>query len=126
MNYKLPHEIYYIISGNSALTDLKRGKGTKLSLFLFIYFTIYFYKTSPLAEYKFYTEDCHSVGVPPSQDWGDNYRPLDPLNIPNFNKPNRGFLHDERLQKLSFRVANITDYLENEETLVDHIKQERL
>ena len=74
--------------------------------------------------YEFYTEDCLSVGVPASRDWGKDSRPLDPLNIPNFNKGNRGFLYEKHLEKLKFRVANITDYFENEQTLVDHINEE--
>ena len=98
------------------------------SLFLIIEYSVIVEIMSypPPAVYTFYTEDCLSVGVPPSDD--RNYRPLDPLNIPNFNqqKQNRSFLHVERLQKLSFRVVNITDYNENEETLVDHINQESL
>ena len=105
------------------MTDLKLGKRKKYSKCNILYNV---YTTPAPAEYTFYNEDCLSVGVSPSKDWGDNYRPLDPLNIPNFNKQNRGFLHDERLQKLSFRVANITDYFQNEETLVDHINQESL
>ena len=68
--------------------------------------------------YEFYTEDCLSVGVPASRDWRRDDRPLDPRNIPNFNKENRGFLREEHLEKLKFRVANITDYCDNEETLV--------
>ena len=50
---------------------------------------------------------------------------MDPSNIPNFNEQtqNRGFLREERLEKLKFIVANITDYYENEETLVDHIRK---
>ena len=48
-----------------------------------------------------------------------------PLNIPNFNEdaPSRGFLGDEILQDLSFRVANIVNYNENESTLLEHINQ---
>ena len=57
-------------------------------------------------------------------DWGLGSRPLDPLNIPNFNKGNRGFLHEKHLEELKFHVANITDYNDNEETLVDHINEE--
>ena len=49
---------------------------------------------------------------------------MDPRNIPNFNKQNRGFLREEHLEKLQFRVANITDYCKNEETLVYHINEE--
>ena len=51
---------------------------------------------------------------------------MHPSNIPNFNKQmqNRGFLREEKLEKLKFIVANITDYYENEETLVEHIRQE--
>ena len=48
---------------------------------------------------------------------------MDPLNIPNFNKQNKGFLREEHLEKLQFRVANITDYCDNEETLVEHINE---
>ena len=80
------------------------------------------------AHYKFYTEDCESVGVRPEKDWADYHRPLHPLNIPNFNlqKKNRGFLHDEQLKRITFKVANVTDYFQNEETLVDHINKESL
>ena len=48
-----------------------------------------------------------------------------PLNIPNFNEDDssRGFLRDELLQHLSFRVANLANYNENENTLVEHINQ---
>ena len=48
-----------------------------------------------------------------------------PLNIPNFNEddPSRGFLGDELLEHLSFRVANLTNYNENETTLLEHINQ---
>ena len=49
---------------------------------------------------------------------------MHPLNIPNFNKENSGFLREEHLEKLKFRVANITDYCDNEETLVEHINEE--
>ena len=56
--------------------------------------------------------------------WKWGARPLDPLKIPNFNKQNRGFLREEHLEKLHFIVANITNYNDNEETLVDHINEE--
>ena len=48
-----------------------------------------------------------------------------PLNIPNFNEdgPSRGLLMDELLEHLSFRVANIVNYNENENTLLEHINQ---
>ena len=49
---------------------------------------------------------------------------MDPRNIPNFKRQNSGFLREEHLEKLKFRVANITDYFDNEETLVDHINEE--
>ena len=47
------------------------------------------------------------------------------LNIPNFNEDDhsRGFLRDELLQDLSFRVANLANYNENEETLLEHINK---
>ena len=47
------------------------------------------------------------------------------LNIPNFNEDDhsRGFLRDELLQHLSFRVANLANYNENEETLIEHINK---
>ena len=46
-------------------------------------------------------------------------------NIPNFNEddPSRGFLRDEILQPLSFRVANLGNYNENDETLLEHINK---
>ena len=51
--------------------------------------------------------------------------PLNPLNIPNFNEddPSSASLRDELLQLLSFRVANIGNYYENESTLLRHINQ---
>ena len=47
------------------------------------------------------------------------------LNIPNFNEDDhsRGFLRDELLQHLSFRIANLGNYNENENTLIKHINQ---
>ena len=49
---------------------------------------------------------------------------MNPRNIPNFNMQNRGFLRENYLENLKFRVANITDYFDNEETLVEHINEE--
>ena len=50
---------------------------------------------------------------------------MDPRNIPNFNEDNssRASLRDELLQLLSFRVANIGNYYENETTLLEHINE---
>ena len=49
----------------------------------------------------------------------------DPLKIPNFNDddPSKGFKGDELLEHLSFRVANLTNYNDNETTLLEHINQ---
>ena len=46
-------------------------------------------------------------------------------NIPNFNDdaPSRGSMRDELLQDLNIRVANIVNYHENEDTLLEHINQ---
>ena len=51
--------------------------------------------------------------------------PLDPQKIPNFNEDetSSGSLSDELLQHLRFRVANIVNYNENEDTLLEHINQ---
>ena len=48
-----------------------------------------------------------------------------PLNIPNFNHdvPSRGSMRDDLLQDLNIRVANIVNYNENEDTLLEHINQ---
>ena len=48
-----------------------------------------------------------------------------PLNIPNFNHEasSRGSMRDELLQDLNIRVANIVNYHENEDTLLEHINQ---
>ena len=48
-----------------------------------------------------------------------------PLNIPNFNKDDlsRGSIRDELLQDLNIRVANIVNYNENEDTLLEHINE---
>ena len=48
-----------------------------------------------------------------------------PVNIPNFNEdaPSRGSMRDELLQDLNIRVANIVNYNENENTLLEHINQ---
>ena len=75
--------------------------------------------------YKFYTEDCLSVGVPPSRSWGTDRIPMNPDNIPNFNgdAQSRGSMRDELLQDLNIRVANIVNYNENEDTLLEHINQ---
>ena len=45
-------------------------------------------------------------------------------NIPNFNKMerNRAVLNDD-LRDLEFKVANIANYFENQEKLVEHIKK---
>ena len=57
---------------------------------------------------------------------------MNPLNIPNFNEdedesedyPSHSeSLRDELLQLLSFRVANIGNYYDNESTLLKHINQ---
>ena len=47
------------------------------------------------------------------------------VNIPNFNEdaPSRGSMRDELLQDLNIRVANIVNYNENEDTLLEHINQ---
>ena len=76
------------------------------------------------AHYKFYKEDCVSVGVIPTKE--TKKLPIShPLNIPNFNEdgPSRGLLMDELLEHLSFRVANIVNYNENESRLLEHINQ---
>ena len=45
--------------------------------------------------------------------------------IPNFNKAkNYGHLREERLKNLKFRVVDVANYLQREDTLVEHIKEE--
>ena len=49
----------------------------------------------------------------------------DLMKIPNFNDddPSRGFQGDKMLEHLSFKVANLANYNENENTLLEHINQ---
>ena len=66
------------------------------------------------------------MGVIPTRKIHIQRLPIsDPLKIPNFNDddPSRGFQGDELLEHLSFKVANLANYNENENTLVEHINQ---
>ena len=46
-------------------------------------------------------------------------------SIPNFNKggSNSGYLKEGSLKHLTFRVADIANYYENQEKLVEHIRE---
>ena len=45
--------------------------------------------------------------------------------IPDFNKEgsNRGYLKEGSLKHLTFRVADIANYYENQDKLVEHIRE---
>ena len=66
------------------------------------------------------------MGVIPTRKIQIQRLPIsDPLKIPNFNDddPSKGFKGDELLEHLSFKVANLANYNENENTLLEHINQ---
>ena len=66
------------------------------------------------------------MGVTPTREIQIQRLPIsDPLKIPNFNDDDRsrGFQGDELLEHLSFKVANLANYNENENTLLEHINQ---
>ena len=72
------------------------------------------------AEYEFYTKDCIRFGLEPSRK-----KTKFPTNdIPNFNEkePSSSQLSDE-LSELEYKVANIANYFQNKETLVEHLNE---
>ena len=75
------------------------------------------------ADYEFYTKDCIRFGLEPSRK-----KTKFPTNdIPNFNKkePSSSQLSDE-LSELEYKVANIANYFQNEEKLVEHLNEVNL
>ena len=78
-------------------------------------------RTSSTARYDFYKRDCVSVRLEPLEE---------KMNLPtndlrNFNKKKQksGFLQDEILGELEFKVANIALYYGNQDKLIEHIKE---
>ena len=66
------------------------------------------------------------MGLTPTREIHIQRLPIsDPLKIQNFNDddPSRGFKGDGLLEHLSFKVANLANYNEKENTLVEHINQ---
>ena len=112
--------------GISALTDETKGRDKYP-----IFYTSFHILTKNSAEfffdvpaaYNFYRADCINVGVLPKPK--AKTRPMPPDRIPNFNKAkNYGHLREERLKNLKFRVVDVANYLQREDTLVEHIKEE--
>ena len=112
--------------GISALSDETKGRDKYP-----IFYTSFHILTKNSAEfffdvpaaYNFYRADCINVGVLPKPK--AKTRPMPPDRIPNFNKAkNYGHLREERLKNLKFRVVDVANYLQREDTLVEHIKEE--
>ena len=72
------------------------------------------------ADYKFYTQDCARFGLEPST----KKTRFPTKDIPNFNEkdPSSNQLSDE-LSELEYKVANIANYFQNEEKLVEHLNE---
>ena len=72
------------------------------------------------AGYKFYSQDCARFGLEPSRE----KTRFPTKDIPNFNEkdPSNNQLSDE-LSELEFKVANIANYFQNEEKLVEHLNE---
>ena len=72
------------------------------------------------AEYKFCSQDCARFGLEPSRE----KTRFPTKEIPNFNEKDSSSsqLNDE-LSELEFKVANIANYFQNEEKLVEHLNE---
>ena len=67
-----------------------------------------------------YTEDCASVGLLPSRE----KQRLPTKDIPNFNEEERSRIKlSDELSDLEFKVANIANYFQNKDTLVEHLNE---
>ena len=73
-----------------------------------------------LADYEFYSNDCIRFGLKPSRE----KTRFPTKDIPNFNEKDSSRIQlSDELSELEYKVANIANYFQNEERLVEHLNE---